>query len=80
MYKMEARETSKRKSWGGKRSKSGRIRVDPSQRFKQRTIRLYLYQEDRDKWNSLKLSAGKTSDPQFCKYLLELAEAALDNS
>ena len=66
-----------KQSRGGSRANSGRKRHHPTKLFKQRVIRISLY-EDHSRWKAIKVKAGKRSDPQFCQYLLELAERALD--
>ena len=66
-------------SWGGSRSNAGRKKREAPRPLQKRTVRISIYEEDHLRWKTIKKKVDKSTDPLFCKYLLEIAEKALED-
>ncbi len=71
------RETDRGGSQGRRAPGGGRPKKYVKTR-QERDVRIWMRRADHDKWNALKLRAGKKADAEFIRYLLDLADRATD--
>lgn len=64
--------TTTQLTWGGSRANSGRHKK--SEKLSEKCTRIYIYKEDHKLWKKLKKALDKTSDPEFARHLLLLAD------